>query len=301
VASGQKGQFLKKVIIPLETGIAGWVARTWKPLVVNDVTKDERFTGQVDKQSGFRTRSILAVPMILSGELIGVCEVVNKRTGPFTDQDLATLANLSGLAAVAILNARLVQDQKNFFSNMFEVLTCAVESQNSKFVGHSSRVAELACAVGKSLNLSEENYRNLYYGALLHHVGVIVLNNDMILLRAGVSSQDIAREHLYPVLGAQLLCGIKLLSGAIPLVRHHREYYDGTGFPDKLKKDDIPLGARIICLAEHVEILRMWGLRGPELTVQSIRMAREGSGTRFDPEVVRAFAELTEKAIQLPS
>ena len=113
------------------------------------------------------------------------------------------------------------------------------------------------------------------------------------------SSQDMANEHLYPVLGAQLLCGIKLLSGAIPYIRHHREYYDGTSYPDHLKGEDIPLGARIICLAEHIEILRMWGLRGGELETQAQRMAIEGSGTRFDPKVVKAYIDVSEKSIQV--
>ena len=121
----------------------------------------------------------------------------------------------------------------------------------------------------------------------------------MILLRSGASSQDMANEHLYPVLGAQLLCGIKLLSGAIPYIRHHREYYDGTSYPDHLKGEDIPLGARIICLAEHIEILRMWGLRGGELETQAQRMAIEGSGTRFDPKVVKAYIDVSEKSIQV--
>ena len=89
-----------------------------------------------------------------------------------------------------------------------------------------------------------------------------------------------------------MLEGIKLLEGAIPIIQHHHERWDGTGFPGKLKGEDIPLAARILYLVEKVEELRMIGLRGDDLYEKAIKEAKEGAGTRFDPKVVEVFVEL---------
>jgi len=106
-ASGEKGQAVKRVTVPIDQGIAGWVARQWKPLLVPDVSRDERFLRKSDAESGFVTRSVLAVPMVMGDQLVGVCEVINKRVGDFSDQDRETLQNLANFAAVAIANAQI--------------------------------------------------------------------------------------------------------------------------------------------------------------------------------------------------
>lgn len=298
VATGEKEWSVKKLKIPIGQGIAGWVAEKCEAAVINDVQKDPRFTGQVDKASGFVTHSILAVPMTLSGELIGVCEVLNKSGGrDFTDDDLGVLTNLSGLAAVTINNVRLLEDQRNFFTHVIEILITAIESRQPKSAGHSMRVAEMSCAIGRLLGIVDQDYRNLYYGALLHDIGYLAVNNEQILLRVTRTGTVHTTEELHPIAGAELIKGINLLKGVIPLVRHHHEYYNGTGSPDHLRGEAIPLGARIICLVEHTEELRLSGLKGPELEKAANQMIKDGYATRFDPKVVDAYMTLTaEKA-----
>jgi len=106
---------------------------------------------------------------------------------------------------------------------------------------------------------------------------------DMGVLKAG--------EELHPVLSAKLLEGIMMFEGARPMVLHHHERYDGTGYPDRLAGDDIPLGARILAVVESVEELRMVGLRGQELYEKALQEVRSGSGRSFDPKIVAAFEE----------
>jgi len=291
--SGDRSQIVKKQLIPIGQGIAGWVAQERKTVTINDVNADHRFTGQVDKVSGFVTRSILAVPMIFGDEFVGVCEVLNKRSQTFGPNDEFVLSSLANLAALSIINARTVQDQRNFFAHTIELLIIAVESQDSRTKGHSVRSAHLACAIGRRLGLEGEKYRDLYHGALLHDIGMIGLNDPQLVSQVTAGLTERTAEKLHPLLGVELLKGINILKGVIPIVRHHNECFDGTGHPDHLAGEAVPMGARILCFVEHVEALRMSGLAGEVLRSRVEQMAQAGSGTRFDPKVIEAYFSAT--------
>jgi GAF domain-containing protein len=110
VATGEAGQNLGELRVPADQGIAGWVLKNGRAAIVNDVKKDRRFYAQIDRGSGFSTRSILAVPLSNRDRAIGVVEVINKKGGPgFTARDEETATALAAQAAVAIENARLYQ------------------------------------------------------------------------------------------------------------------------------------------------------------------------------------------------
>jgi response regulator RpfG family c-di-GMP phosphodiesterase len=102
-------------------------------------------------------------------------------------------------------------------------------------------------------------------------------------------------ERVHTLLGYELLKDIELLKGILPLVRHHHEYWDGTGQPDRLSREAIPLGARILCLVEQLEEIVFSGLKEPELSELQVQAARNGSGSRFDPGVVAAFLSLSKQ------
>ncbi len=288
-ATGEKGSAMKKFYVPVGKGIAGWVAEHGEAVIINDVQSDTRFTGQIDKSSGFSTRSIMAIPMKADGELIGVCEALNKVNGSYTEADRQILADLAKLAAATIVNAKRVEDHKNFFTHMIDLLTVAVEGVDSSLTGHSYRVAELSCQIGKAMGIEGASYRDLYYGAILHDLGRITIHDLRYL--PNVLNQTIERtpEKLHPLVGSELVKDIRLLSSIAPIIRHHHEYVDGSGHPDGLVGEDIPLAARIICLAEHVDELHFGGVMAADYIQQARKLAEEGSGTKFDPEVVKVF------------
>ncbi len=290
-AGGDKGGAVKALTLPIGEGIAGSVAKTRQPEVVNDAQSDPRFAVQFDKASGFVTRSVLAVPMEFRGELIGVVEVLNKRQGGFKEEHVALLSTLASFASAAVANTRTISDQKNFFSHILELLCLAAETAKPGMEGHCMRSAKLACALGRALGVDDFEYRMLYYAGLLHDVGYVAFNSPETLADMGVLK---AGEELHPVLSAKLLDGIKMIEGAIPMVLHHHERFDGQGYPDKLKAEKIPLGARILHLVECVEELRMVGLRGYDLHAKAVQEAKAGSGTSFDPRVVEAFIPLVK-------
>lgn len=289
VATGQKGKSVKKMYVPVGKGIAGWVAENNKPVVVNDVQSDNRFTNIVDKSSGFSTRSILAVPMMVNGELMGVCEALNKNGKMYTTRDQEVLESLAALAGASIKNARMADDQRNFFSHMIEIITTAVDQGDSRQAGHSFRVAELACRIGRQMGFGGDAYKKLYYAAILHDIGMIATHDLKYLPKILSQTMERTPEKLHPLVGAELVKNIRLLDGVSPIVRHHHEYVDGSGHPDGLVGDDIPVESRIICLVEHLDGLHMRGLVGEEYEKEAIKLSKEGSGSKFDPDVVSAF------------
>lgn len=291
VASGEKGQALKTMTLPLGRGIGGWVAQNRRPEIVNDVQNDPHFAAEYDKASGFLTRSVLAVPMLHRGELVGVLEVLNKREGEYGQEHLGLLTRLAAFASASIVNTRTISEQQNFFSHVLELLSVATESTMPGMSGHSARAAKLARALGRALGMEDYEYRQLYYAAMLHDVGYIALNNQEVLCDMGIRKVS---EDVHPVLSAKMLEGITLVEGAVPLILHHHERWDGKGYPDKLEGEAIPLGSRILLLVETVEELRMIGLRGTELYAKAMQEAREGSGKSFDPRVAQAFIDIIQ-------
>ena len=291
IASGEKAKALKTMTLPLGQGIAGWVAQNRQPQTVNDTKTDPRFAGKFDKASGFITRSLCCVPMVFRGELVGVVEVLNKKQGIYTEGHVGLLSSLASLASVAITNAKIMAEQKNFFSHVLELLTAVIETSRPGLENLPVRAAKLSCAIGRVLQVDEYDYRMLYYAGVLHKIGYVAFKNQRLLADMGVMSPS---DEMLPSFSARLLEGIKLLDGALPMIKHHKERWDGTGYPGKLKAEDIPLGARILGLVAKMEELRSSGLRDAALGAQALKEARDGSGTRYDPKVVEAFAEVLE-------
>ena len=291
-ATGEKGSNVKRFYVPLGTGVAGWVAEHSEAVIVNDVKQDKRFTDQIDKATGFATRSILAIPLMAGGALVGVCEALNKIDGVYTAEDQHLLEGLGSLAAHAIANAKQAEDHRNFFSNIIEILTMAVEGGDTSRTGHSFRVAELSCRIGRQMGFEGQDYRDLYYAAILHDIGMIAVHDLRYLPSAASKTIERTPEKLHTLVGAELVKNIRMLSAISPIIRHHHEYVDGTGHPYGLVGDDIPLASRIICLAEHLDEIHIRGLAGEVFQAEAEKMATEGSGSKFDKSVVDAFLAL---------
>lgn len=293
-ASGEKGGIVQKMKVKVGQGIAGTAAAEKKPLVVNDTSKDRRFDGEMDYATGYVTRSIACVPMFIDNELVGVMEVLNKRgKGGFTAEDTAILESLASLAAVSINNARIMDDQRNFFVNVIELLSVAIEARDPRLAGHSWKVAQAATAVGRRMGIKDQEYRSLYYGALLHDIGLLTVKDNVTISEGIVTGRDLNPERNHPRAGANLVRNINLLKGASVIIRHHHENYDGTGYPDGLAGDKIPLGARIVAVAEAAEEMRLSGIPDDKI----VQMLKLGQETRFDPEVVAVYIkEFSEAA-----
>ncbi|MGM0607358.1 MAG: TIGR00282 family metallophosphoesterase [Candidatus Muiribacteriota bacterium] len=297
IGLGEKGDAIKEIRLKMGQGVAGWVAQNRKPAIVPDTTKDSRFFGQADKKTQYETRSIIAVPMIIKDKVIGVLEVLNKKGEmPFNENDLSMLQGIAQQAASAIDNAKLYHKIKQLYKATVEVLANAMDSKDAYTHGHSRRVAEYSTAIARKLNKGLDFIGDLEIAALLHDIGKIGIR-DAILCKPGRLTDDefeIIKSH--PVISAKILQPVDFLKHLIPMIRNHHERFDGNGYPDKISGKEIPLGSRMIAVADTFDAMtsdRAYRKGLPwEVALEELK---NNKGTQFDPECVDAFLQAFEE------
>ena len=191
-----QGVQMKEIRIPMDRGIAGAVATTNKAVNIPEAYQDLRFNQEVDKQTGYRTRSILCVPMrSVDGEVVGVLQALNKLGDvPFSDEDEELLGALGGQAAAAVNNALLHQEIEQLFEGFVRASVVAIESRDPTTAGHSGRVALLSVGLAdalpragssagkwRSASLSGQELQELRYAALLHDFGKVGVRENVLV------------------------------------------------------------------------------------------------------------------------
>lgn len=294
VATGQAGKQLEQHRMALNSGIAGWVAVNGKPVIVNDVRTDSRFENSFDASTGFVTRSIMCVPMVVNRKVIGVIEVLNKVDGSnFNKRDQELLTAVAGTAALAIENANLNQHVIEACKDTIRALAAAIDAKDPHTCGHSKQVTHYALLIGTSLSWTRDDLENLEYAGTLHDVGKIGVDDGILTSSCRLTDQEFSLIRQHPVIGANILKGIPFLEGTMKLVLHHHERYDGKGYPRGLKGEEIPPGARIIAIADAFEAMTSSRpYRAVPLTrEQAFRELTVNKGTQFDPQLVDTFIE----------
>ncbi len=290
VALGEKGEKVKEVRLRMGEGIAGWVARYGKPLLIDDVTKDRRFQKKVDEKSEFRTRNMICVPVKIKGNVIGVLQAINRIDGNFTKEDLQLFQLFSNQVAIALDNARLYEELREAFYATSEALADAIEKRDPYTGGHIKRVLHYSLAIARYLGLSEQEMEVLKLSAVLHDIGKIGIEDRILKKAAPLDKEEIAQMMQHPMLGKDILKHVPQLKEVIPGMLHHHERVDGKGYPMGLKDGKIPLIARIISVADTYDAMtttRPYRKALPKET--ALAELERFAGIQFDRDVVRAF------------
>lgn len=277
---GARAEEVRQVRFPFdEHSVAGYSIKHRKSMRINDVDVDPRHNKDVDKAVDFRTRSLLAVPVLWQGEPLGVLEAVNKlENRRFTETDQKYLELLASQAAVALSNSVLVGRLQNFFHEAVDLLVDILESADGISRSHLVEVARFASEMGRYLHLSEPEMERLTYASLLHDLGKTRVENP--------------EDPAHALLGGEILSRFRIFADIAPIVRHHHERFDGTGFPEGLQGEQIPRLARILALAETwVEELAQVDLEERPKQMDSIRSRFH---SWFDPDLRQAFEYATE-------
>ncbi|MFC2099206.1 HD-GYP domain-containing protein [Candidatus Bipolaricaulota bacterium] len=169
----------------------------------------------------------------------------------------------------------------------------SVEEKDSMTEGHCDRLGRQAVRTAERLGLSGQVLIDISYGAYLHDLGKVQVPSE-ILGKAGLLTDEEWEEmKRHPDLGAEMLCEKDFLGGAAEIVRAHHERFDGSGYPRGLKGEDIPIGARIISVADTYDaITSVRPYQAAQVKDDAIKELRSGAGTQFDPRVVDAFIEI---------
>jgi len=288
VASGEGTTILEDRSIKRGEGFSGWVFDTGQPIRINDVEGDGRYSPEMDRIRGKTTRSVLCVPLVHDQKVIGVIELINKKGNGFTEDDERLLLSLADQAAIAIAQNSLYEQQKRDMIHMTEILVNAQDSHIPDKKGHVRRVAKYANLIGKKMGLTEGELKTLYHASLLHDVGFLSIN----VYEEKKEPWERERFIQHPQLGYEMIKPISRWSDAATIVLNHHERYDGKGYPSGKKGEEIPLGARILFVAEVFDVLTSKHSYKDTLTFEmAIAEIEANSGSQFDPEVVNAFKE----------
>jgi HD-GYP domain-containing protein (c-di-GMP phosphodiesterase class II) len=298
VALGEKGESIKTIRLKKGQGVAGWVAARQEAVVVNDVQNDPRFFKDADRKSEFETRAMICLPVKLKDRLVGVLEVINKKHGKFESEDGDLLTALSNQVAVAIENARLYHELKETFYTTVHALAETIEKRDPYTGGHTRRVMKYSLAIGKAMGLSQKEMTDLRLSAILHDIGKIGIRDSILLKNEQLTFEEYNAIIMHTAYGAEILSHVGQLKDILPGVKWHHEKYDGSGYPEGLKGDRIPLIARIISVADTFDAMTT---DRPYSKAQSAEAAlevlRRNAGSQFDPAAVDAFINAYREGI----
>jgi len=280
----------EKVVCEMGEGLAGFAARERKTVRTQHAGKDRRFTDQLARLIGFEAGSALSYPMVYQDRLIGVLEVLRKAgQEEFGDPDQQIIEMLGQQTAATIMNAEFHGAQQNFFTHVTELLRLAME-KTILWEGHLHNVTSYCNLISRKLNLDEDIRREIHFAAALHDVGFLEIG-PVVGLAEIEEFRERLREH--PVLGAQLIEPIMVWKNVAPLILHHHEACNGSGYPGGLRKDEIPLGSRIICVAEAFDtMVNPASYASTKTKAEAMAELETYSGTRYDEKVVEAFLEV---------
>jgi HD-GYP domain-containing protein (c-di-GMP phosphodiesterase class II) len=276
--------------VAIGTGVAGWVAENNELVMLNDVGDDSRYRKDLDILPNFNTSAILAAPLSSGNENFGTLELLHRVEDHlvFSDEDASILRSLAGQASIFIENAKFRDDQQNYFIHVTEILLSSLEGTRQFWPGHLKNTSRYSYLLGRQLNLPEVDMRILHYAALMHDIGFVKVS-----FREGLSRKLI---ELHPEIGYEMIKPIELWKDVAPIIRYHHERFDGSGYPHNLVGDQIPLGARILAVAETFDTLTN------EHSYKQETLSRHGalkeiqafSGTQFDPAICEVLPKIID-------
>ncbi len=284
----------KVLRIPIGQGIAGFVCKTGSAVNIRDAYRDTRFTQDFDKITGYQTKTVLAVPLKdRDGKPLGVFEVLNKSKGSFNEEDEGYLRILATIAASAIENAHLYDYlRKSHLETIYRMAMVAEYRDQQDTASHLHRISKYTGLVAAEIGLPLDLIEDLRYASPLHDIGKVAIP-DSILLKPGKLTPDEYDEmKKHPVYGARMLenAESRLLQLARNIALAHHEHWDGTGYPDGIKGDAIPLEARIVSVVDVFDALTTRRVyKGAWSVDDTFSYMLEQSGRLFDPELIDAF------------
>ncbi len=228
-------------------------------------------------------------------DIQGYCEKSDK-----FDQLLLLIE--SGIKSIAQMNEiKRINDElsdtleklEKAYLDSIETLRYTVEAKDPYTKGHSDRVSEYSVLLGKHLGLPEEDLKTLKVGGLFHDIGKIGIPDSILLKESKLTDDEYSQIKNHPSIGAHILCNAEAFKDIIPIVKHHHEKFDGTGYPSKLKGNDIPYFARIAAIADTFDAMTSKRTYRDSLPIDVVKAEFERcSGTQFDPELAKVFLDI---------
>ena len=287
----------QSMISKVGDGLSGWVVQHGETVRSGNLSQDPRY---LDVEPGLQ--SGLYVPMKIGNQIMGVISIESELPDAFTEADERLITTLAAQAAITLDNNKLLEDLQKSNDRLFQAYDDTIEGwsnaldlRDKETEGHTLRVTSLAEDLAQKMGIPDSDMIHVRRGSLLHDIGKMGVP-DRILLKPDKLTDDewvIMREH--PVHAYNLLSRIEFLRPALNIPHYHHEKWDGSGYPDGLKGEQIPLAARIFAIIDVFDALTSDRPYRPAWARnKAIDYILEQSGAHFDPNVVDVFMKLLE-------
>jgi diguanylate cyclase (GGDEF)-like protein len=235
--------------------------------------------------------NLVAIPIYLQDRFSGVVVCAN-REGGFDDYDEDVLLSLGDHAGAVLQNARLRGELRGSYLATVSVLADAMEAKDPFLRSHSEEVSSYVAAVADRLGLDHRRREELIFGSLLHDIGKIGISERILLKPVELTPEERRIIELHSRIGYQLAQQVPTLRPIAPAILYHHEHFDGSGYPSGLRGEEIPLEARIICVADAFSAMTSDRTYRERISAEEACVELErNAGTQFDPEIVRIFVE----------
>lgn len=301
--SGFEPQLLNRLNFKKGEGLIGWAALEGKTIRLHEPGRDPRFKdkhNQFVKNKKINFKTTLISPINVESKSLGVIELINyngwkDQISPqvFSEEDEQMLFSLSSQIALFLQNVTKYEENRDAYFDVIKSLVNAIEARDPYTRGHSEQTTKYALAISQKLNLPQELIESIGYAASLHDIGKIGIKETILKKAKKLTADEYSHIKNHPFMGAQILKPIKSLQEIIPIVYHHHERFDGQGYLDGLQKEEIPIGARILTVADSFEAMtsdRPYHKGLPK--TEAIEQLKKFAGTQFDPHIVEIFVEI---------
>ncbi|TMQ58670.1 MAG: HD-GYP domain-containing protein [Candidatus Eisenbacteria bacterium] len=232
-------------------------------------------------------------PIRVRDEKVGALLVNNREAVNVRAEHIEAFENLATLAGVAVQEVRVREGLEDLFMSVIVSLTMALEAKDPYTEGHSVRVAAYSEAIGKQLGLPPATLDMIHRSCLLHDIGKIAVDETILAKKGRLNQMEREKMDMHVLIGENILRPIALLHPLLPGVRHHHERFDGTGHPDGLRGEAIPIEARIMAVADAFDAMTSnRPYREPLPEEEALTELRRAAGAQFDPRVVAAFEQI---------
>jgi HD-GYP domain-containing protein (c-di-GMP phosphodiesterase class II) len=292
---------IKELRIPADKGLAGHVVQTGETINIKDAYKDKRFNSDVDKKTGYKTKTILCMPIKnFNQEIIGVFQVLNKFDETFTMDDEDLLVAIASSAGISLENAQLferqnkmLEEQKIIFDSFIETLASSIDARDKITSGHSTRVKMFASLIAHEFGMEKNDIYILEKAAALHDIGKIGIRDSVLQKEGKLTPEEYKHIQEHVEITHNILEKIHMskdFQQITEIACSHHEKFDGTGYYRGLKGCDIPFGGRILAVSDVFDAITSKRHYRDKMPIEKvIDIIIKGSGNHFDPLVVEKF------------
>ena len=301
VATGLDVQELR---IPADKGLAGHVLKTGETINIKDAYSDKRFNSDVDKETGYRTKNMLCMPIKnFNQEIIGVFQVLNKFDEYFTPDDEDLLVAIASNAGISLENAQLVErqrklleEQKIVLDSFIETLATSIDARDKITSGHSTRVKMYSVLIANEFGMEQNDLYILEKAAALHDIGKIGIRDAVLQKEGKLTPEEYKHIQQHVEITHHILEKIHMskdFQQIMEIACSHHEKFDGSGYYRHLKGEEIPFGGRILAVSDVFDAITSKRHYRDKMPIDKvINIIKEGAGSHFDPLVVEKFLSI---------